>query len=58
MNNNSLIFSSKIGDIMPPNPEMNPVIDEKPELNPDSINQELNENKNTNSPKQFPMPQS
>ena len=58
MNNNSLIFSSKIGDIMPPNPEMNPVIDEKPELNPDSINQELNENKNTNSPKQFQMPQS
>ena len=60
-NNNSFIFSSKIGDGIPPNPDLiNPVIDEKPELNQNSTNQELNQNdnNNTNSPKHFHIPQS
>jgi len=51
MNNNSLILSSKIGDVFALNPELNYIIDEKPELNPNSsksINHNLTENMNNN----------
>ena len=41
MNNNSILLSSKIGDATPINPELNYIIDEKPELNL-NINQNMN----------------
>ena len=43
MNNNSIIFSSKIGDVISINPELNYIIDEKPELN-QNISQNINQN--------------
>ena len=59
----SIIFSSKIGDVFSINPEMNYIIDEKPELNSgltQSIKPEMNQNQNINpniTQNQFPMPQ-
>ena len=47
INNNSLLLSSKIGDVISSNPEINYIIDEKPELNPNS-SQNLNNNLNLN----------
>ena len=49
--NNSLLLSSKIGDVISSNPELNYIIDEKPELNPNlsqNVNQNLDENLNNN----------
>ena len=60
-NGSSLMFSSKIGDAISSNPEMNYVIDEKYELNPnltqDFPKNELNPNLNTNISKRFQLSQ-
>ena len=67
-NTNSIILSSKIGDMISINPESNNIIDEKPELNSNlgqnynnNINNDNNNNINSNininpdlSPKPFP----
>ena len=37
MNNNSIILSSKIGEVISMNPDINYIIDEQPELNPNKI---------------------
>ena len=42
-NSNSIILSSKIGDVISINPEFNYIIDEKPELN-QNLTQSLNKN--------------
>ena len=62
-NSNSIILSSKIGDVISMNPELNYIIDEKPELNPNitqSLSQDINQNNlNHNiNPNVFPIPQS
>jgi hypothetical protein len=74
LNNNSIVLSSKMGDVISINPEFNYnyIIDEKPELNPNisqnlngDISQNLNHNMNPNlthitnlNPNPFHFPQS
>ena len=45
MNNNSILLSSKIGEVISVNPEFNYIIDEQPELN-SNISQNINNNLN------------
>ena len=50
-NTNSIIWSSKIGDVLAMHPELNNIIDEKPELGQNinkSLSQDINENINNN----------
>ena len=46
MNNNSIILSSKIGEVISMNPDINYIIDEQPELNPNNMSQNINNNIN------------
>ena len=48
-NTNSIILSSKIGEVLSMNPELNYIIDEKPELNPNNLTQSLNQNHGLNN---------
>jgi hypothetical protein len=54
-NTNSLILSSKIGEVLAMNPEFNSIIDEKPELNPNNLTQSLNPNPELNNPNLNPI---
>ena len=59
-NTNSIILSSKIGDMFSINPELNNIIDEQPELNPNicqSNNHDINSNLNGDM-NQSPFPNS